>query len=104
MRRVDHLVCALAEVDEHSALLVDGWLHASWRIDRMAMAGLAIPTKQHVGGGMKEQVVGAWTGAIEGLKFLLGVGNAQAASRIDHERDLVLASLARDLDCLCKRR
>ena len=44
MRRVDDLVCALAEVDEHSALLVDGGLDASRRIDRMAMAGLAVPT------------------------------------------------------------
>src|SRR2546427_6993071 len=98
MRRVDHLVCAFAEVDKHSALLVDGWLHASWRIDRMAMAGLAIPTKQHVVGGIKEQEVGAWTRAIEGLELFLRVGKEQAASRIDHERDLLLASLTRDLD------
>src|SRR2546427_9398269 len=98
MRRVDHLVCALAEIDKHSALLVDGWLHASWRIDRVAMAGLAIPTKQYVVRGIKEQEVGAWTRAIKGLELLLGVGKEQAASRIDHERDLVLASLTRDLD------
>ena len=45
---VDHLVGALAELDQKPALLVDRRLHPARGIDRMAMPGLAVATEQDV--------------------------------------------------------
>src|SRR5439155_16264546 len=87
-----------AQVHEHAALLVDRRLDAARRVDRMAVAGLAVAPEQHVVGGVEEEKMCARAGPVEGVELLLRVREEQAAARVDHERDLLLAAFAGDFD------
>src|SRR5438094_977358 len=98
VRRVDHLVGAGPQLHEHAALLVDRRLDAAWSVDRMAVAGLAVAVEQHVVGGVEEEKMCARAGPVEGVELLLRVREEQAAARVDHERDLLLAAFAGDFD------
>src|SRR5438874_8711553 len=64
----------------------------------MAVASLAVPPEQHVVGGVEEEKMCARAGPVERVELLLRVREEQAAARVDHERDLLLAAFAGDLD------
>src|SRR5213594_1087620 len=98
MRRVDDLVGARAKIDEHPPLLVDGRLHTAGRVDRMAVAGLAVAAEEHVIGGVEEEDMCAGAGAIERVEVLLRVSEEKPTSCVNHERDLLPAALAGDVD------
>src|SRR5919201_1044713 len=98
MSGVDDLVRALAEIHEQAALLVDRRLHAARGADRMAVTRLTVPVQEHVVGGIEEEQVRVPAGGVERIELLLGVRKEQPASRVDDERDLVLATLAGDVD------
>src|SRR5207253_2188504 len=64
----------------------------------MAVAGLAVAVEQHVVGGVEEQEMRARARAIERIELLFGVREEQAAARIDHERDFLLAAFSGHVD------
>src|SRR5438874_3063323 len=64
----------------------------------MAVASLAVPPEQHVVGGVEEEKRCARAGPVERVELLLRVREEQAAARVDHERDFLLAAFAGDLD------
>src|SRR6266446_790727 len=99
MSRVDHLVGARSNIDEHAAFLVDRRLDAAGRVHRMAVARLAIPTEEDFVGRVEEQHVRGRTRLVERVEVLLRVCEKGATPRVDHERDLLLPALARYLDC-----
>ena len=67
----------------------------------MAVAGLAVAVEQHVVGGVEEQEMRARARAIERVELFLRVREEQAAARIDHERDLLLAAFSGHVDRRC---
>src|SRR5438067_13146571 len=64
----------------------------------MAVAGLAVPVEQHVVGGIEEEKMCARAGPVERVELFLGVREEQAAARIDHERDFLLAAFSGHID------
>src|SRR5204862_7926097 len=101
VRRVDHLVGSCANVDEHPAFLVDRRLHAAGRVDRMAVAGLAVTAKKHVVRRVVEQHVRGGTRRVERLEIILRVREERTATRVDDEGDLLFAALSGDVDGRC---
>src|SRR5204863_3614226 len=64
----------------------------------MAVAGLAVAVEQHVVGGIEEEKMCARAGPVERVELFLRVREEQAAARIDHERDLLLAAFSGHVD------
>src|SRR5882762_6415798 len=98
MSGVDHLVGARAEIDEHAALLVDRRLDPAGRVDRMAVPRLAVPAKEQLVGCVEEQHVGGRARLVERVEVLPCIREKRSTSRIDHERDLLLPTLARNIE------
>src|SRR5256885_11430496 len=98
MGGVDHLVGARAEIDEHATLLVDRRLDPAGRVDRMAVPRLAVPAKEQLVGRVEEQHVCGRARLVERVEVLPCIREKRSTSRIDHERDLLLPTLARNIE------
>src|SRR6059036_1241584 len=64
----------------------------------MAVARLAVATEEHIVGCVEEQHVSGRSRSVERLEILLRFGKERPAARVDHECDLLLTTLPRDLD------
>src|SRR2546422_7026368 len=69
----------------------------------MAVARLAVPTKEDFVGRVEEQHVRGRTRFVERLEVLPRVGEERTAPRVDHERHLLFPTLARDVDRRCHK-
>ena len=64
----------------------------------MPVPCLAVPAEEHIVGSVEKQKMHVGPGPFHRIELFLGVGEEGATARVDHERDLVLASLAGDLE------